>query len=295
MNLTKKDQETAYERLRDLIGHDMAIYCLCAVVDLPYSVEIEAETWEEYCGSISEGTFSDGETDVNEALLAGMDQHELWETIWGDGYSESDYKRLDELYRILTGNLNTTGGVDEQQQLTARECAMLSLESEKLLRGISDRSIPVEEKKNYSTVMKDLNKMASDKLKESEMRKSDIPRSAQQRYDGFVKQLEKNGLGVDMTEDQFFEWFYRKCREKKYRMTTDAADHMILSIHQTLAKNNDTPVPMEIGEDMSAAAFEEEFADEPNEQEKETYAYLGLTRGGAVGKGRGKSPESEIG
>lgn len=288
MDETKKIQPiSVYRRLSAIIGEDLAIFCLCAVLDIPYKADVEADNWAEYAEKVTEGSFAEGETDVNNALLAGMDQEELWLTIWGEGYTDNDYRRLDELYRINTVQLDATGGVDAQQQQTARECAMMSLEVEKLLRGLSDREIPVEEKKNYSAVMKDLNKMISDKMKESEMRKSDIPRSAQQRYDGFVKQLEKQGLGVDMTEDQVVEWFLRKCDEKKYkRMTTDAADHAILSILQTLAKNNDTAVPMEIEEDMSLAAFEKEFAEAPNEQEKEVYDYLGITRGSAVCKGR---------
>lgn len=288
------EEEIIYTRLSSVVGRDMALYCMCAVLDYPYIVDNDAESWADYIKAIDvDGGFAEGETNVNNVLLAGIDQRELWDEIWGAEYNDNDCKRLDELCRLHTGNLAHSGGVDEQQLHTARECAKLELESEKLLRGLSDRSIPVDEKKNYTTVMKDLNKMVADKLKESEMRKTDIPRSAQQRLDGFVKKLEENGLGVDMTQEDVAAWIHKMFTKRKYKHTRDAVDSALLSIHQTMAKNNDMPIPMEIDEDMSLAAFEYEFATEPNERENEVYNYLGIPRGSAGGGKRNGTGEIE--
>lgn len=293
-NKTIQDQRIAFDRLAATIGRDMALYCVCAVYNIVFDPGSDVENWSEYAAEHGKNEFASGETDVNIALLAGMDQRELWDEIWGSEYKDNECKRLDELCRLHTGNLNHSGGVDEQQLHIARECAKLELESEKLLRGISDRSIPVEEKKNYTAVMKDLNKMVSDKLKEGEMRKSDITKSAQQRFDGFVKKLEQDGLGVDMTQDDVATWIHKKFTELKYKHTRDAVDHAVLSIHQTMAKNNDAPVPMELEEDMSLAAFEYEFAAEPNKAEIDVYNYTGKARGSAGGnKGQSVRIETE--
>ena len=65
--MTEIEQEIAYSRLQRSIGHDMAIYCMCAVLDIPYIAESGAESWSEYRDEIESGEFADGETDANAA------------------------------------------------------------------------------------------------------------------------------------------------------------------------------------------------------------------------------------
>lgn len=270
-------EKMIYSRLVSHLGHYLARFCLCAVFDVPFDPEIEAESWEEYRKEVS-GTFTDGETDVNTAIMAGMPTEERWKTVWGDDYSESDYRQLDELYRTMTSQLDATGGIDRQQEDTARTCAMMALEHRKLIRKADKDSV---------TMAKQYDQMIRDNLRDSNMRKADILPSQAQRLDGFVDAMRKAGLNVDMTADDVFEWFFIKCKEKKYEMTTDAADWMLLSILRTMAKNDDLPEPMDLDEDMSLAAFESEFAPEPNEAENEAYEYLGIVRGGATMKRKG--------
>ena len=271
-----------YTRLVPHLGQYLTRFCLCAVFDVSFDPEIEADSWEEYKKEVT-GTFADGETDVNTAIMAGMPTEERWKTVWGDDYSESDYRQLDDLYRTMTSQLDATGGIDRQQEDTARTCAMMALEHRKLIRKADKDSV---------TMAKQYDQMIRDNLRDSNMRKADILPSQAQRLDGFVDAMRKNGLNVDMTADDVFEWFYRKCKEKKYEMTTDAADWMLLSILRTMAKNDDLPEPMDLSEDMSLAAFESEFAPEPNDAESEAYEYLGLVRGGATIK---KSVEDQNG
>ena len=274
--MTKQEQEITYNRLCTTLGQDMAVFCLCAVLDFPYDPEAQAETWAEYQDGIEKGTFSDGVTDANTALLAGMPTQERWETVWGDGYSESDYRQLDDLYRTMTSQLDATGGLDPQQQDTARTCARMALNRNKLISSYKD--------KDAIATANTLDKMIRENLKDSNMRKADILPTQKQRLDGFVDALQRQGLSIEMTEEDVFAWFYRKCKQKKYEMTTDAADWMLLSILRTMAKNDDLTEPMDIEEDMSLAAFESEFADEPNEDEQAAYEYLGIVRGGAVNR-----------
>lgn len=272
-------EKMIYTRLVPHLGQYLTRFCLCAVFDIPFDAEIEADSWEEYKKTVS-GTFADGDIDVNSALMAGMELEERWKTVWGDDYSESDYRQLDELYRTMTSQLDATGGIDRQQEETARTCAMMALEHRKLIRKADKDSV---------TMAKQYDQMIRDNLKDSNMRKADILPTQMQRLDGFVDALQKQGLSVEMTMDDVFEWFYRNCKKKKYDMTTDAADWMLLSILRTMAKNDDLPEPMDLEEDMSLAAFESEFADVPNEEESNAYEYLGIVRGGAVHKTGGDS------
>ena len=274
MTNNKTEQDMIFARLNATIGRDMTLFCMCAVLDVPYVSENDAETWGEYLDGVEKGEFSDGETDVNAALLAGMPTQDRWETVWGEGYSEADYRRLDDLYRTMTSQLDSTGGLDPQQRDTAKTCARMALNRDKLISNYKDKD-------SIDTASK-FDRMIRENLKDSNMRKADILPAQAQRLDGFVDALRKNGLTPEMTQDDVFEWFYRQCKKKKYDMTTDAADWMLLSILRTMAKNNDQMEPVELEEDMSLAAFESEFADEPNEHEKQTYEYLGFVRGGAT-------------
>ena len=264
-----------YTRLVPHLGQYLTRFCLCAVFDVPFDAEIEADSWEEYKKAAVRGAFADGDMDVNSALLAGMEPQERWKTVWGDDYSESDYRQLDDLYRTMTSQLDATGGIDRQQEDTARTCAMMALEHRKLIRKADKDSV---------TMAKQYDQMIRDNLRDSNMRKADILPTQMQRLDGFVDALQKQGLSVEMTMDDVFEWFYRNCKKKKYDMTTDAADWMLLSILRTMAKNDDLPEPMDLEEDMSLAAFESEFAEKPNDEENDAYEYLGIVRGGAVHK-----------
>lgn len=273
-------EKMIYTRMVPHLGPYLARFCMCAVFDVPFDAEIEADSWEEYKKAAVSGAFADGDMDVNSALMAGMEPQERWKTVWGDDYSESDYRQLDELYRTMTSQLDATGGIDRQQEDTARTCAMMALEHRKLIRKADKDSV---------TMAKQYDQMIRDNLRDSNMRKADILPTQMQRLDGFVDALQKQGLSVEMTMDDVFEWFYRNCKKKKYDMTTDAADWMLLSILRTMAKNDDLPEPMDLEEDMSLAAFESEFSEEPNEEENDAYQYLGIVRGGAVHKTGGDS------
>lgn len=272
--MTKQEQEheITFNRLQSVMGRDMALFCLCAALDCPYDPESEAETWAEYIDGVGKGEFTSGETDVNKALLAGMPTQERWEMLWGDGYSEADYKQLDDLYRTMTAQLDATGGIDPQQDDTARTCARMALNRNKLILNYKD--------KDAISTANTLDKMIRDNLKDANMRKADILPQQQQRPDGFVDALKKKyGLTMEMTKDDVMQAFFSWCRSKKYPETVDAEEHAMMAILRTMQKNDDLPEPSDLPEDMSLAAFEYQFAKEPNEMEEDAYQYLHLVRG----------------
>lgn len=271
-NMRTDDKNMTYHRLESVIGREMALFCLCAVCDVPYFADSEAEDWNEYQETAPKGKgFNDGSIDANSALLAGMDRSERWSTVWGDGYTESDYIQLDELYKTMTAQLDNTGGIDRQQDDTARTCAMMALQRNKLIKS--------REKEDIDTASK-FDKMIRDNLKDSNMRKADILPSAQQRPDGFVDALRKKcGLTMDMTKDDVMQAFFTWCKKKHYPQTIDAEEHAMMAILRTIQKNDDLPEPVDLPDDFDLREYEAQFEKEPNETEEEAYTYLGAVRG----------------
>lgn len=265
-------QKIAYTRLSSILGKELALFCLCAVHDIPYQPDSDVETWGEYLDIAPTGkAFVDGSTDANTALLAGMDRSERWNTIWGDGYTESDYIQLDELYKTMTAQLDNTGGIDRQQDDTARTCAMMALQRNKLIKS--------REKEDIETASK-FDRMIRDNLKDSNMRKADILPSAQQRPDGFVDALRKKcGLTMDMTKDDVMQAFFTWCKKKHYPQTVDAEEHAMMAILRTIQKNDDLPEPVDLPSDFNLREYEAQFEKEPNEMELDAYSYLGEVRG----------------
>lgn len=261
------------ERLSAIIGPDMAMYCVCAVYNIPFDPDSEADSWSEYLEEHEKGTFVDGNTDVNVAILAGMDQQDRWDTIWGEGYSETDYKQLDDLYRTMTAQLDATGGIDRQQEDAARTCARMALNRNKLILNYKD--------KDAIATANTLDKMIRENLKDANMRKADVMPFAQQRPDGFVDALKKRfGLNItEMTRDDVMQAFFTWCRSKHYPETVDAEYHAMMAILRTMQKNDDLPESQDIPSDLDFGPYAAQFEMEPNETEKDVYDYLGLVRG----------------
>lgn len=269
--------DSLFDRLSNTVGGPLAIFCMCAVADLPCDTTVEADGWDDYQSIIESRKqirigFASGETDVHNAIRAGMEQHELWELTWGEGYSDSEYRRLDDLYTTMTAQLDAAGGlIDKQQEDTARYCSHMALQREELIR--------TKDKENIQ-MAKMLDEMIRKNLEDCKMRIADQLPTQKQRMDGFVDALWKK-FGLDaatMTQEDVLQVIYSWQRRKKYPMTTDAADHMLFSIITTTAKNNDMPLHNDLDDDLRFEQYGSEFEQDPNQQEKETYQYLGLAR-----------------
>lgn len=266
------EQELAYSRLQSTIGHDLALFCMCAVLNIPYVEDSETETWGEYIQSV-EGEFSAGETDVNAALMAGMPTQDRWETVWGEGYSEADYRQLDDLYRTMTAQLDSTGGLDPQQRDTARTCARMALNRNKLISKYTD--------KDAISTAKQFDTMIRDNLKDANMRKADILPTATVKLPTIVDVLRKNlNLNIDnFTQDDVWESFYAWCHKKKYPFTMDAVEHILMLILNLIQKNDDMQELYQAPDQMDFGPYAAEFEKEPNEAEQEAYEYGGFVRG----------------
>lgn len=271
--MTNTDKELTFIRLQSAVGRNLALYCMCAVLDLPYVAENDAATWAEYEGGIDKGEFADGETDANAALLAGLPTAERWSTVWGDGYSEADYRQLDDLFKTMTAQLDSTGGLDPQQRDTARTCARMALNRNKLILNFKD--------KDAISTANTLDKMIRENLKDSNMRKADILPTATLKLPTIVDVLRKNlNLNIDnFTQDDVWNAFYAWCKKKKYPFTMDAVEHILMLILNLIQKNDDMQELYQAPDDMDFGPYAAEFEKEPNEAEQDAYDYGGFVRG----------------
>ena len=124
------------------IGGDVALYCICATLNLPVDTSQAVPTWEAYLeyleGLSSQETFIDGETDVETVLADGASEQERWERDWGYGdpdnpYTVQDYKSLDGIFRMYSTRLDSAGGMDAQQEDTLRSCSRMALLRDKCI------------------------------------------------------------------------------------------------------------------------------------------------------------------
>lgn len=279
--ISKTEYQKIFLRLSETMDADLAIFCICAVADVPYLPEIEATSWKKYIDLVRENDggetacFADGETDVNEVLKNGMEEQERWLLEWGVGteehpYSENDYRQLDALFYTMTGQLDRIGSLTKQQEDTARICAVWGLQRAKASARMDKESIDMAAK---------LDKMIRENLADCNMRSRDILPTQEQRPDGFVDALRnKYGLSAEMTKEDVLEAFYKWCRQRNYPQTVDAEEKALLAIIQTIQRNNDLPVDQELPDYGKLGEFGFEFADIPNEDEQNAYSYLGLVR-----------------
>lgn len=273
--------ETKFSRLRGMVGREVALYALCAVLDVPYAVKTDAETWDDYLSIIQEGGidpeagFGAGVTDVMSAAQAEMSESERWREIWGTGnqkspYTEADYKRLDHLFRTYSARLAATGGFDEQQEFMLRSVCTDQLLAEKFRDNGTKEGIEI-----YTKIYKTI----QDKLGSENLRKKDILPQQEQRLDGFVDALKKKyGVDASLSHEQAVGLCSQWLMSHHYPMTRDAADHILLSIVNCTRMNNDAPELTELPKGTGFGPECCEFADEPNDMELEAYGYLGLER-----------------
>ena len=271
-----------FDRIKPLVGVNTALFVMCAVEDVPYKPEIEAGTWDGYvkiAKEINKG-FSDGETDVRAALEDGLAEMDRWRREWGVGddekpYSPADYRRLDELFRMLTERQKGAGGYDAQQEYALRDCAKMSLIREYYLERAKKGG---KDAKDHISMAKTLLDMIDARLKQEALRKADEKPQTAPRIDDLVNAMyQKTGLTMTCTKDEVLDWLARHMNRKGiYGHTFDAAEKLGMAIVNCTRGNSDQPPVEGLPEEMMMDRWADEFAPEQSEQEKETYGYLGL-------------------
>lgn len=274
-----KKWENCYNRLTNYVSNSIATYVLCAVNDIAYRIDIEADSWPGYleklkkrCGGVTPA-FRSGVIDIRTAIKESMDNHERWEAEWGKGadtkpYTDDDYRRLDEIFSTFASRPERSGGMDALQDFNLHTCAKLQLLAEKCIAKGGKDDLAQAEKAINST----------QKLLEAEqLRKKDVVPWQEMTLDGITDRLRKEGLSAEMSLDEVRRYICKQLRrEGIYDFTVDAAEHMLLAIQNTQRINNDEP---ELDELPVAMRFHPEltrqFSTNPNDTEKEVYDYLG--------------------
>ena len=265
--------------LASILGGDIALYCICAVLNLPVFPKKAVPTWEDYLdfleGLQRQESFIDGETDVETVIAEGASEQERWERDWGYGdpanpYTSQDYKRLDGIFRMYSTRLDAAGGMDAQQEDTLRNCSRMAL--------LRDKCIAKGDK-DGAAIANTMNKMIQDNLAAENLRKKDAKPIETARVDGIIDAVQKKyGIGAEMNVDQFWEMFFKWLHSRNYPETKDAAEQGLLAIINTMRANNDQPEIPVLPESAKLKDCDNEFAKEPNEKEQAAYEYLNLTR-----------------
>ena len=304
---TLESQQARYDAIARETSRSLALFYCCIAFDKPFdmlAVPKEpdvAENWIAYCDNLrlkkldtKRGEplgFLDGLTDITKIFGEGLSAGEFTKAVgneksarnrkigtekqrkaWGansakNPYTAEDYDELDRIYEALASDLMAAGGVSVKQEFILRDCAKMTLDRDKM-RAIGQ----------YDKAAK-LNKMIQDNLSSEGLRKKDAKPIDDVRIDSLVEALEKKGLlknGKQCDPDEMFQILFGK--PPKYPYTKDAAEQMIL-INENRIRQNDgmaerstLPPEMRLHDELG------EFAETPNEQEKEAYEKLGLVK-----------------
>nr|DAP82923.1 MAG TPA: hypothetical protein [Caudoviricetes sp.] len=300
-------QQERYDAIARATSDSLALFYCCIEFDRPFdmlAVPKEpdvGEKWVAYLDNLRlkkldtrRGEplgFLDGLTDITKIFGEGLSAGEFTKAVgneksarnrkvgtaqqrknWGENsaknpYTSEDYDELDRIYEALSSDLMAAGGVSVKQEFILRDCAKMTLDRDKM-RAIGQ----------YDKAAK-LNKMVQDNLSSEGLRKRDAKPIDDLRIDGIVDRLEKAGLlknGKQCSPDEMFEILFH--RRPKYSYTKDAAEQILLYMANTTRVNDGLSELPTLPPDMRLRDDLGEFAEEPDEQEKESYKELGIVK-----------------
>lgn len=300
-------QQERYDAIARATSDSLALFYCCIAFDRPFdmlAVPKEpdvGEKWIAYLDNLRlkkldtrRGEplgFLDGLTDITKIFGEGLSAGEFTKAVgneksarnrkvgtaqqrknWGENsaknpYTSEDYDELDRIYEALASDLMAAGGVSVKQEFILRDCAKMTLDRDKM-RAIGQ----------YDKAAK-LNKMVQDNLSSEGLRKRDAKPIDDLRIDGIVDRLEKAGLlknGKQCSPDEMFEILFH--RRPKYSYTKDAAEQILLYMANTTRVNDGLSELPTLPPDMRLRDDLGEFAEEPDEQEKESYKELGIVK-----------------
>lgn len=302
-----ESQQARYDAIARETSRSLALFYCCIEFDKPFdmlAVPKEpdiTENWVAYCDNLrikkldtKRGEplgFLDGLTDITKIFGEGLSAGEFTKAVgneksarnrkigtekqrkaWGanstkNPYTAEDYDELDRIYDALASDLVAAGGVSVKQEFILRDCAKMTLDRDKM-RAIGQ----------YDKAAK-LNKMIQDNLSSEGLRKRDAKPIDDLRIDGIVDRLEKAGLlknGKQCSPEEMFEILFH--RRPKYAYTKDAAEQILLYMTNTTRTNDGLSELSTLPPEMRLHDELGEFAEAPNEQEKETYRELGIVK-----------------
>ena len=262
--------------LCDIIEPELALFFCCAIADVPFDENIEADNWLEYVKAVPEGSlFKDGITNVSKILHNLMDDEERWVVQWGTGsesnpYTEKDYRYMDELFRSYSARSLASGKYDPQTEFVLRNVCKQQLLADKSLAEGTKEGVEMHYKLS-STIQKALEaeKLRAKDEEQESVTLDDIETALQRKY----------GVGIEMTRDQAMELFYDWQTKLHYPNTQDAVDEAIKIIINNTRMNNDMqPIDVLPKAERFSQELAGSFDESPSFEEEEAFDYLGIER-----------------
>ena len=291
-------QDRYYRHLAPVVGYKLAMYICAAAFDVPYLPEFfeEAKEYSEKKGKWGgynvalkkhekhrgRENFAQGITDIKTAFSGEYETLEVDDDMlsdeeykaghlaqvkdWGVGpadrpYTQEDYDALDSFRDAISDN---RVNISAQAELAIKNIAIMRLEQRKCLyTGDYGKAKQIED-------------MIAKEMESEQLRKKDELPQDRVRLDDIALACERAGL-LGKSYDELCEILANKALHKTYPYTRDAADQMLLMIRNATAWNEGR---MEIDRLPDELAMQDplgEFAEKPDEAEKQIYKELQLS------------------
>lgn len=293
-----KCQPKVYDARAAQLGIKLAMFVCCLEFNMPYLPELFEEAgkirrgtkmnpWESYTVALAKKGchkgemqgFRDGLTDIRKAFDGDTEtwliddyepeegEEEAVSKKWGDGpdngpYALKDYHFLEERYDALTEG---RAYMSAQTEVTIKQICEYHL--------LAKRAMDKGEYENA----KRINSMIKELMEGEQLRKKDELPQDTVRLDDIVQACERKGLPM-LNYEELCEVLARHSLHKPYPYTRDAADQMLLLIRNTTAWNEGVAEVASLPPEFYIEDRLGEFAQEPDEQERNLYKELELTR-----------------
>lgn len=292
-------QQKKYADIAAATSRTYGLFYGCIAFDVPYLPEVVAEVsanhngvWYDYIKRIQRVSageeeprtmlWTEGVTDIAEAfggempvlaitgdvMVGNMDElpdERRWEIEWGDGYSEREYKQLDNRYLQLTSEW-AGAPIPPRTSMSLHDVARYML-----LRDKATRENSPGDAKKYQDMITAI--MASEDLKVDRSRTNE-----ELRVDKIVKWLEaRNAIrdGQLVSRDELIKILAQE--HGTYKTSLDVVDTMIMCILNTMRKNEGESEFDRLPLSAQVNDFKGELLSEMSPEEKKIMKNLGLT------------------
>lgn len=293
-----KCMERTFKSMAQDVGYKLAFYLCCANFNVPYRPDL-LEAAKEYqnglgkfggylCAvrkikpeAINGGLleFRDGITDITKAFGGEFATLEVDDEMlddaeyrsghlnqtqdWGFGpekrpYTQQDYDQLDKFYDAMTSE---RANVSKQAKIAIQNICVMKLEQQYAIYS-----------GDYGEAKK-LEDIIKAEMEGEQLRKKDELPQDRVRLDDIVIACERAGL-TGKSYDELVEILAKKMFHTKYGYTRDAADQMLLYITNATRTNEGYAELDRLPDDFAIQDPMGEFAETPDDTEKQIYKDL---------------------
>lgn len=287
-----------YRNMAATVGYKLAFFMACAFFNVPYKPEMLNLTdgqmdgrarFETYLNAIKakakanvtagRPSFCDGLTDITQAFGGEFATLEVDDEMlndaeykdghlnqvkdWGAGpekrpYTQQDYDQLDKFWEAMTSE---RVNVSKQAEIAIRNICVMRLEQQYAIYNGE-----YAEAKRLEDIIKA-------EMEGEQLRKKDELPQDRVRLDDIVIACERAGL-LGLSYDELLEKLAKHVFHTKYGYTRDAADQMLLYIVNATRTNEGYAELDRLPDDFAIQDNLGEFAEEPDDVEKQIYKDL---------------------